>query len=125
VTGNMDTIDYMPINSTYIYPQQAIVVPQYTPVGTLITTLTIASAVTIGSNMVDVQNGSMTMPQALLNGVAKGSAATLILNSTARNTTLQVVMAAGVLASAGYLIDSAMKKNKQEQLYSSKEAQEI
>ena len=51
---------------------------------------------------------------AVLNGVVKGTAATLILNATARSTVLQVAMAVGVLAGAGYLIDSSMKKNKQE-----------
>jgi ABC-type thiamin/hydroxymethylpyrimidine transport system permease subunit len=110
----MDTINNIPIYSVQPVSQRKVDTPQFTPAGALITTLTIASAVTIGSNMVDVQNGSMTMPQALLNGVAKGTAATLILNVTARSTTLQVAMAAGILASAGYLIDSAMKKNKQE-----------
>jgi len=61
--------------------------------------------------MLDVQDGTMTMPQAVLNGVAKGTAATLILNATARSTALQVALAASVLAGAGYLIDSAMNNN--------------
>jgi hypothetical protein len=110
----MDTITYIPYNSVYSASQQTGTAPQFTPVGTLLTTLTIASAVSIGSNMVDVQNDSMTVPQAVLNGVVKGAAATLILNTAARNTVLQVALAGGVLAGAGYLIDSAMKKNKQE-----------
>lgn len=75
----------------------------------LLTTLTIAGAVAIGSNMVDVQNQVMTVPQALLNGLAKSAAATLILGVTTRSTALQVILAAGVLAGSGYLIDSAMK----------------
>jgi len=108
----MNTINYIPMNNDHPAPPQVVAAPQFTPAGTLITTLTLASAVSIGSNMLDVQNGSMTIPQALLNGVAKGTAATLILNVTARNTTLQVAMAAGILASAGYLLDSAMKKSE-------------
>jgi len=110
----MDTINNIPQYGVQYTPGQIAAVPQFTPVGTLISTLTIASAVSIGSNMFDVQSGSMTIPQALLNGVAKGTAATLILHVTARSTTLQVTLAASILASAGYLIDSAMKKSKQE-----------
>jgi hypothetical protein len=82
---------------------------QRPPAMPLLTTLTIAGAVAVGSNMVDVQNRVMTVPQAVLNGLAKGAAATLILGVTNRSTPLQVVLAAGVLAGAGYLIDSAMK----------------
>ncbi len=88
--------------------------PPFSPAGTVAATLTIASAVSIGSNMVDVRNGAMTIGQAVLNGVVKGTAATVIINSTARSTTLQVGMAAAFLASAGYLVDTLMKKNKQE-----------
>jgi uncharacterized membrane protein YebE (DUF533 family) len=110
----MDTMNNMPIYSVQPSSPQVVIAPQFTPAGTLISTLTIASAVSIGSNMLDVQNGSMTIPQALLNGVAKGTAATLVLNATARSTVLQVIIAAGTLAGAGYLIDSSMKKNKQE-----------
>ena len=97
-------------------PMQQTVVPapQFTTVGTLAATLTIASALSIGSNMVDVRNGAMTTGQAVLNGVAKGTAASLIIAETSRSTTLQVVMAAAVLGSAGFLIDTAMKKNKEE-----------
>ncbi len=110
----MDTIHYMPVGTMHPVPQQVGGVPPHpVPAGTLLTTLTIASAVSIGSNIVDVQKGSMTVPHAVLNGVVKGTAATLILENTARNTVLQVAFTASVLASAGYLIDSAMKKNKQ------------
>lgn len=111
----MEMIYNPPLYSVQPLPVQVAPVPQFTPTGTAITTLTIASAVTIGSNMVDVQNGSMTIPQAVMNGVVKGTAATLILDSTARKTALQVALAAGILAGAGYLIDSAMK-NKSQQL---------
>jgi len=109
----MDTMNNMPIYSMQPSSPQVVVAPQFTSTGTLISTLTLASAVSIGSNMLDVQNGAMTIPQALLNGVVKGTAATLILNVTARSSVLQVAMAAGVLAGAGYLIDSSMKKNRQ------------
>lgn len=84
------------------------------PGGSVIAALTIASAVSIGSNLTDVGNGAMTIPEAVLNGLAKGAAASLILHATSRSTAAQVALAAAVLAGAGYLIDSAMKKSKQE-----------
>ncbi len=84
------------------------------PTITALSTLSLASAVSIGSNWVDVCNGAMTPAQAILNGFAKGAAATLILRATTRSTPVQIVMAAGVLAGAGFLIDSAMKKSKRE-----------
>lgn len=87
--------------------------PEFTPMGTITATLTIASAVSIGSNMVDVRNGTMNVSQAIFNGLAKGAAASLVLNATARSTTAQVVMVAGVLVGAGYLIDTAMKKGRE------------
>ena len=85
---------------------------QFTQTGTMITTLTIASALSIGSNMVDVKTRRITVPLAILNAAAKGVAATVILNSTARTTPFQVVMVAGILAGTGFLIDTVMKKDK-------------
>lgn len=88
--------------------------PPFSPVGNLAVTLTIASAFSIGSNTVDVKNGSMTAGQAVVNGLAKGVATSVILAVTTRSTVGQVAVAAGVLAVAGYLIDSNMKKGKEE-----------
>ncbi len=85
---------------------------RFSTVGQVSSSLTIASAVAIGSNMVDVRNGGMSLSQAVVNGVVKGAAATLIINNTTRNSTLGVVLAAGVLAGAGYVIDTVMKKSK-------------
>jgi hypothetical protein len=73
------------------------------------TSLTIASALAIGSNLVDVRRGSMTLPGAVLNGLVKGAAASLILAGTRRTTVGQVVLAAAALAGTGFLIDSTMK----------------
>ncbi len=92
----------------------AIPAPQFSTLGTVASTLTIASAVSIGSNMVDVKNGGMTFAEAVANGLVKGTAATIIINATARSTALQVGLAAAVLAGAGYTIDTLMKKSKQE-----------
>jgi hypothetical protein len=76
---------------------------------TVATTLTVASALSIGSNLVEVRRGRMTLPGAVLNGLVKGAAASLILAGTRRTTAPQVVLAAVVLGGAGFLIDSAMK----------------
>ncbi len=89
-------------------------VPQFTSVSSIATTLTVASAASIGSNLVDVRNGSMTMGQAVANGMAKGAAVSLILSSTVRSNALQIGLAAGILAGAGYMIDSVMKKSKRD-----------
>lgn len=107
----------MPVYSVLPGTTQPVTAPPFSPTGTVLTTLTIASAVSIGSNVRDVQNGVMTMPQAVLNGMVKGTAATLILDLTTRSTALQVALAAGILAGAGYMIDSAMKKTRQELCY--------
>jgi len=72
--------------------------------------ITIASAATIGSNMVDVQNGTMSKTQAVVNGLAKGTAASLILSLTDRKSLVGIGMTAAALAGAGYLIDTIMKK---------------
>lgn len=82
----------------------------FTIYGNIAAGLTIASAATIGSNLVDVKNGTMTLPQALANGVIKGAAVSYILARTSRSTTTEVLLAAGILAGAGYFIDTQMKK---------------
>ncbi|PHR27246.1 MAG: hypothetical protein COA36_09675 [Desulfotalea sp.] len=85
----------------------------FTPFGTLAATLVIASAASIGSNLVDVRNGSLTLPLAVVNGVAKGAVASYILAKTTRSTAGEVLIAAGFLAGAAYLIDAKMKKSVQ------------
>nr|WP_320012562.1 hypothetical protein [uncultured Desulfobulbus sp.] len=79
---------------------------------TMLGVLSVASAMSIGSNWVDVRRGALTPGQAVVNGLAKGVAATLIIQATSRSTPLQVALAASVLAGAGYLIDSTMKKSR-------------
>lgn len=103
----MGISDYRP-HVVPLYPESAI----FTPVSAtgVTTTLTIASALSIGSNLVAVGRGDITMPQALLNGVAKGAAATLVLSAFRRTTVMQVVMTVFVLGGAGYLIESAMRE---------------
>ncbi|PIE73553.1 MAG: hypothetical protein CSA20_02520 [Deltaproteobacteria bacterium] len=88
--------------------QSASPAPFGTP-GEVVTTLTLASAVSIGSNMIEVQRGTMPLSRAVFNGVAKGAAAALIVQTISRSSVLQVALAASVLASAGYVIDTIMK----------------
>ncbi len=77
--------------------------------GEVVTTLTLASAVSIGSNMIEVQRGTMPLSRAVLNGVAKGAVAALVVQATSRSSVFQVALAVSVLASAGYAIDTIMK----------------
>ena len=95
-----------------VSPVQQVAGEPFSQVGRLAATLTIASAATIGANLVDVRDGAMTMPQAIFNGLAKGAAVSYILSRTTRSTTGEVLVAAGLLAGAGYLIDSQMKKRR-------------
>ena len=54
----------------------------------------------------------MTLRKAVVNGTAKGIAATIIINATSRNTATEIIMIAGIPATAGYLIDSAMNTDR-------------
>jgi len=87
-------------------------IPQdtYTPLEFAAVTIAIASAATIGSNMVDVQNGTMSKTRAVVNGLAKGTAASLILSLTDKKSLADIGITAAALAGAGYLIDKVMKK---------------
>ena len=87
-------------------------VPQdtYPPLEFAAITVTIASAATIGSNIADVQNGTMSKTQAVVNGLAKGTAASLILSLTDKKSLVDNGITAAALAGAGYLIDKIMKK---------------
>ncbi len=90
-------------------------VPQdtYTPLEFAAITIILASAATIGANMVDVQNGSLTKARAVVNGLAKGTAASLILSLTDKKSVLDIGITASALAGAGYLIDKVMKKDRE------------
>ena len=108
-----------PAGATPVAPApvfQPIPIPadRYSPLGFGAATLTIASAATIGANMVDVHNGAMTPPQAVANGIAKGVLATVILSVTPKKSTLDVLVTAAALAGAGYAVDRMMKKRKGE-----------
>nr|WP_320189932.1 hypothetical protein [uncultured Desulfobacter sp.] len=87
-------------------------IPQdtYSPLEFAAVTIAIASAATIGSNMVDVQNGTMSITQSLVNGLVKGTAASLILSLTDKKSLENIGITAAALAGAGYLIDKVMKK---------------
>ncbi len=90
--------------------------------GDMLNILGIASAVSIGSNWVEVRNGTMRPAQAVFNGVAKGAAAPLLLKAASHRTPLQIAFTMGILAGAGFLIDSAMKKDTRERCVITEEA---
>lgn len=83
----------------------------YTPLEFAAVIITLASAATIGSNIVDVQNGTMSKTRAVINGLAKGTAASLILSLTDKKSWGDVGITAAALAGVGYLIDKLMKKD--------------
>jgi len=87
-------------------------IPQdtYTPLEFAAVTIAIASAATIGSNMADVQNGTMSITRAVVNGLAKGTAASVILSLSDKKSLTDIGITAVALAGAGYLIDKVMKK---------------
>ena len=76
--------------------------------GGMISTVLLASSIAIGANMVAVQRGSMSSGMAVLNGVAKGTVASLTLAVTNRVSTASVIATAGTLAVAGFVIDYLM-----------------
>lgn len=76
--------------------------------GTLVT-LALASSVAVGSNFVDVKKGEVTPSFAVANGLVKGVTATVILRQLRPTTPLRIAGAVGLLAGAGYCIDSMMK----------------
>ncbi len=76
----------------------------------LFSMIAVASAASIGSNMVDVRQGRISMTGAISNGVVKGVAVSSILAKSQRTTPLQVAGTVALLAVAGFAIDSVMKK---------------
>ena len=85
---------------------------KFSTIGYMTATLAIASAAAIGSNMVDVRNGTQSKTQAVANGLAKGAAASLVLSVTPKQTVTDVALTALALAGTGYAIDRVMKRNK-------------
>ena len=99
---------YAPILNPIPIPQNS-----FTQPGFIAATLTLASAASIGANMVGVQDGSMTKTDAVINGIAKGAAASVILAVTPKRTVLDIALAAAALAGSGYVIDRVMNNNRQ------------
>ncbi len=100
------------ISAQSVPPIARSVVSSGSVVNGVVVPLVMASAMAVGANWVDVRNGVMTPERAVLNGVAKGTAASLILQVLSRRTSVQLALATAALAGAGYLIDSAMKGDR-------------
>ena len=120
-TNTVDTV----VNTTTVYgqrilsPIQAIhptPIPEenFTSTEFAVATVAVASAATIGANLVDVQKGTMTPKMAVGNAVVKGVAASLILTVTPKRTAMDIALTAVALAGAGYAIDRIMKKSAAE-----------
>ena len=115
VIQNGDTRQsYYPMNAVPQSPVGPTQVPLSTmsTIGSVTTTLTLASALAIGANMVNVRNGTMSISGAFVNGLVKGTAASLIMSATIPSTPQKVALVAGFLAGAGFLIDSNMQTKK-------------
>lgn len=108
VLGPQDSVGQVP-NPVMLAP---VLIPRdtYSPLEFAAITIAIASAATIGSNMADVQNGTMSKTRAVVNGLVKGTTASLILSLTDKKNLADIGMTAAALAGAGYLIDKVMKK---------------
>lgn len=92
-------------------PVQLVQAAPFSSFASITATLVVASAASIGTNMLAVKNGELTLPLAVVNGIAKGAAASYILSKTTRSTAGEIVVAASLLAGAAYFIDAKMKKN--------------
>lgn len=91
--------------------------PSVDALGTLasvVATLSVAGAASIGSNFVDVRHGTMSVSQAVVNGLVKGAVITVMVQTIPRRSPLQVMATVTMLGGAGYLIDSVMKKRLHE-----------
>ncbi len=75
----------------------------------LVTTFMIASAMSVGANLVDVRQGRRSVSHALINGFAKGAVSTMILSGSKPDSPVKVAGTIGLLAGAGYIIDSIME----------------
>jgi len=109
-----------PVHRPTTQAQQGFLAPipvsadQFSSAGFMTATLIIASAASIGGNMVDVKNGTMTQSQAVVNGVVKGAAASVVMAFTPKKNIVDIALTAAALAGTGYAIDRIMKKNKDE-----------
>ncbi len=75
----------------------------------IVTTFMIASAMSVGANLVDVRQGRRSFSHALINGFAKGAVSTMIVSGPVPDTPVKVAGTIGLLAGAGYIIDSVME----------------
>ncbi len=102
---------WIPIQSIHPTP-----IPEenFTPTEFAVATIAVASAATIGSNLVEVKKGTMTSKMAITNAVVKGAAASVILTLTPKQTALDIALTAVALAGAGYAVDRIMKKSAAE-----------
>ena len=92
---------------TNIWKPQVIDPPAISPVE-MATTILLAGSMAIGANMSDVKQGTMSPGMAVLNGLAKGAASTLIFSAATRLSASSVVLAAGALAATGFAINHFM-----------------
>ncbi len=94
--------------------------PQFPPTvitdkepGISLTTLVLASSVSLGSNLLEVQKGKMEPKTAVANAVIKGTLSSIVLAGIRPTTPLRTVGCVCLLGSIGYAVDSVMKNRTQ------------
>ncbi len=79
--------------------------------GISLTTLVLASSVSLGSNLLEVQRGRMEPKTAVANAVIKGTLSSAVIAKVRPTTPLRTVGCICLLGSIGYTVDSLMKNS--------------
>ncbi len=79
--------------------------------GISLTTLILASSVSLGSNLLEVQRGRMEPKTAVANAVIKGTLSSAVIAGIRPTTPLRTAGCLCLLGSVGYIVDSLMKNN--------------
>ncbi len=78
-----------------------------------LTTLVLASSVSLGSNLLEVKKGRMELELAVSNALIKGTLSSAVVTGIRPTTPLRVAGCACLLGSVGYAVDLLMKNKPQ------------
>ncbi len=78
-----------------------------------VTTLALASAVSLGSNLLEVKKGRMDLELAVGNALIKGTLSSAVITGIRPTTPLRTVGCACLLGCVGYTVDFLMKNKPQ------------
>ncbi len=74
-----------------------------------LTSFLLASAISVGANLVYRKKTNTSLTHALVNGIAKGAASTVIFSTVKPDTAVNIAASAGLIIGSSILIDSVMK----------------